>query len=89
MQEVVGFDMLMCIMKCLEYCLRQGRIMIHCHSGLGRTALVSCSWMIYGIGLSAQEAIKAFKLRRRGEALSSKKQLLCLEQFESCIPILN
>lgn len=56
-------------------------IMIHCVGGLGRTGLVSASYLI-NQGLSAQDAINEIRSIRTKRAIESKKQEEFVSQFE-------
>ncbi len=49
------------------------KVLVHCHAGRGRTAVIICCYMIYYMGYSSQESINHFKANRR---ISLKKPIL-------------
>lgn len=34
------------------------QFLVHCHAGTGRTGLAIAAWLIYGLGYTAEKAIK-------------------------------
>lgn len=83
--QTTNFDILLKILKSLEFCLSQGnRVAVHCHAGRGRTALVICCYLIYAMNFSAIEAISLFREKRTGSSLSSSKQRNTIKNFEKC-----
>jgi len=54
---------------------------VHCHAGRGRTGLIIAAWLIYNDNMSAKEAIKLLRNRRK-DAISKKSQEKLLYQFE-------
>jgi len=47
-----------------EEILVGGKVLVHCHAGLGRTGLLIACYLCYGLGYTAREAITLVRLRR-------------------------
>lgn len=55
---------------------------VHCHAGMGRTAIVCAGYLIYsGIAKSAQDAIASMQTQRKG-TLGKHEAHLSLINFE-------
>jgi protein tyrosine phosphatase domain-containing protein 1 len=50
----------------MDYIIQQGgKLLVHCHAGMGRTALIIGAYLIYaGIASNDKEAIKLVKAER-------------------------
>ncbi|KAM5172907.1 protein tyrosine phosphatase domain-containing protein 1-like [Mantella aurantiaca] len=52
--------------KVIAFALREGRVAVHCHAGLGRTGVLIACYLIYACRVSAADAIRFVRLRRPG-----------------------
>jgi len=75
-------DVVLKILKQMSFSLTNGnKVAVHCHAGRGRTGLIIAAWMIYNDGVSAKDAIKHMRQRRK-DAISKKSQEKVLYEFE-------
>src|SRR5437763_4826691 len=58
---------------------QEGRVLIHCEHGVGRSVLLGCAVLVYG-GMHAQDALKLVKNKRLQDALNHK-QVKSLGEF--------
>jgi len=69
-----GTDVILKILKQMSFSLMNGnKIAIHCHAGRGRTGLIIAAWLIYHDHMTAKEAIKHVRSKRKG-CIQSKAQ---------------
>jgi len=67
-------DVILKILKQMSFSLMNGnKIAIHCHAGRGRTGLIIAAWLIYHNNMTAKEAIKHVRSKRKG-CIQSKSQ---------------
>lgn len=52
------------IIKVMWFALKQGKIAVHCHAGLGRTCTLIACYLVWSKGITAEEAIKLVRTRR-------------------------
>jgi len=64
-----------------------GKILIHCYSGKGRSCLVAAAYLVYSLRKEPTEALKIIRSKIPG-ALSSLRQVHCLENFATLLKIL-
>ena len=61
-----------------------GRVLVHCHAGLGRTGLMIACYFMYAQDRSPEEAINMVRSSRRG-AIQTKKQTAFCYKFARCL----
>lgn len=75
-------DVILRIVKQMSFSLTNGsKVAVHCHAGRGRTGLIIAAWLIFHDNMSAKDAVKHIRLRRK-DAISKKSQERILYQFE-------
>jgi len=75
-------DVILRILKQMSFSLMNGnKIAIHCHAGRGRTGLIIAAWLIYHEHMTAKEAIKHVRSKRKG-CIQSKSQEEILFKLE-------
>jgi len=77
-------DRLLDITKVVSFAVSEGGVAIHCHAGLGRTGVICACWLIFDRGLSAEEAIKQVRARRKG-AIQTRQQLASVINFDDVL----
>ncbi|XP_035257974.1 protein tyrosine phosphatase domain-containing protein 1 isoform X1 [Anguilla anguilla] len=50
--------------KVLAFAVQEGRVAVHCHAGLGRTAVLIACYLIYTLRVSPSEAIHYVRIKR-------------------------
>ncbi|XP_061085871.1 protein tyrosine phosphatase domain-containing protein 1 [Conger conger] len=50
--------------KVLAFAVKEGRVAVHCHAGLGRTGVLIACYLIYTLRVSPSEAIHFVRIRR-------------------------
>ncbi len=75
-------DVVLKILKQMSFSLTNGnKVAVHCHAGRGRTGLIIAAWLIFHDHMSAKDAIKLLRARRK-DSISKKSQEKLLFQFE-------
>ena len=83
-------DFMIDIVKKIAYVIKyeNGRVLVHCHSGNGRTCLVIVCFLIYYFNLTAEEAIKEVR-KKREKAINNDSQEEYCHKFEIYVNILK
>ncbi|TRY56907.1 hypothetical protein DNTS_017067 [Danionella cerebrum] len=50
--------------KVLAFSVREGKVAVHCHAGLGRTGVLIACYLVYTCRISASEAVHYVRIRR-------------------------
>jgi len=66
---------------------QEGRVLIHCEHGVGRSVLLTCAVLVYG-GMHAQHALQLVK-QKRWQASPNHRQVKRLREFESVVAALR
>jgi len=75
-------DVILKIVKQMSFSLANGdKVAVHCHAGRGRTCMIIAAWMIYNDNMSAKEAIRHVRSKRK-DAIQKKSQEKVLYDFE-------
>jgi protein-tyrosine phosphatase len=66
---------------------KEGRVLIHCEHGVGRSVLLTCAVLIYD-GMHAQHALQLVQ-QKRWQAAPNHRQVRRLREFESAVAALR
>ncbi|XP_017766528.1 PREDICTED: protein tyrosine phosphatase domain-containing protein 1-like [Eufriesea mexicana] len=69
------------MVKVVAFAVQEGRVAIHCHAGLGRTGVLIACYLIYGLRVRANDAIRFVRMKRPS-AIQTRGQILCIQEFE-------
>ncbi|KAM4618277.1 protein tyrosine phosphatase domain-containing protein 1 [Polymixia lowei] len=50
--------------KVLAFAVKEGRVAVHCHAGLGRTGVLIACYLIYNLRISPSEAVHYVRIKR-------------------------
>ena len=83
-------DFMIDVVKKISYIIKykHGRVLVHCHSGNGRTCLVIVCFLIYYFNLSAEQAINEVR-KKREKAIGNDSQDEYVHKFEIYCNILK
>jgi protein-tyrosine phosphatase len=62
---------------------KDGRVLIHCEHGVGRSVLLTCAVLVYD-GMQAQDALELVQ-HKRWQAGPNQRQVARLKEFESAV----
>uniref|UniRef100_A0A7E4VZU9 TYR_PHOSPHATASE_2 domain-containing protein n=1 Tax=Panagrellus redivivus TaxID=6233 RepID=A0A7E4VZU9_PANRE len=68
------------IVKVMWFALKQGRVAIHCHAGLGRTCTLIACYLVWSQSMTAADAITYVRSKRKN-SIQSMKQIMLVEQL--------
>ncbi|KAE8616947.1 hypothetical protein XENTR_v10008932 [Xenopus tropicalis] len=77
---VVPVPRILDAVKVIAFALREGRVAIHCHAGLGRTGVLIACYLVYACRVCAADAIRFVRLRRPG-SIQTASQLSRVHEF--------
>ncbi|UJR23710.1 hypothetical protein I4U23_026691 [Adineta vaga] len=80
----VKVETILDIMKVMSFAMKQGKIAVHCHAGLGRTGFVICSYLVHEYRMTAHESIHYIRAKRPG-SVQMTKQIEAVEEYERFI----
>ena len=90
MNPPLTFDFMIDIVKKISYIIKykNGKVLVHCHSGNGRTCLVIVCFLIYYFNKTAEEAINEVR-KKRIKAINNESQEEYCHKFEIYIKLLK
>ena len=59
-------ESLLDMVKVLDFALEEGKVLIHCHAGLGRTGVLIACYLVFSRRLTGDEAISLVRAKRCG-----------------------
>ncbi|XP_038047746.1 protein tyrosine phosphatase domain-containing protein 1-like [Patiria miniata] len=75
------------MVKVMSFALKEGKVAVHCHAGLGRTGVLIACYLIYEQRMEGDNAIQFVRAKRKG-SIQTPGQIECCQQFAKfLIPI--
>lgn len=75
-------DIVLRSVQVMDYHIRGGgKVLVHCHAGLGRTGLMIACFLIYSSRMSAPDAVSLLRTKRPG-AVQTSRQVEFVVEFE-------
>ncbi|XP_071808285.1 protein tyrosine phosphatase domain-containing protein 1-like [Asterias amurensis] len=68
------------MVKVMSFALKQGKVAVHCHAGLGRTGVLIACYLIYEQRMEGDNAIQFVREKRAG-SIQTPGQIECCQQF--------
>ncbi|XP_071492096.1 protein tyrosine phosphatase domain-containing protein 1-like [Diadema antillarum] len=68
------------MVKVMSFAVKEGKVAVHCHAGLGRTGVLIACYLIYAKRLDGDNAIHFVREKRPG-SIQTKGQVECCQQF--------
>ncbi|XP_022101237.1 uncharacterized protein LOC110984913 [Acanthaster planci] len=68
------------MVKVMSFALKEGKVAVHCHAGLGRTGVLIACYLIYEQRMEGDNAIQFVREKRKG-AIQTPGQIECCQQF--------
>ncbi|KAG2394170.1 hypothetical protein C9374_003934 [Naegleria lovaniensis] len=79
--SIPNFDEMLAIVKAMKMDGEKGKVLVHCHAGLGRTGLVICCYLVYTKHFfSSRKAIEFVRSKRPG-SIQTKSQVKFVYDF--------
>ncbi|CAH8514839.1 unnamed protein product [Heterobilharzia americana] len=69
------------VFKVIQFAIIKGKVVVHCHAGLGRTGVIIACYLVFNNRISAAEAIRYVRFRRPG-SIQTQSQVESIYQFE-------
>nr|XP_054750216.1 protein tyrosine phosphatase domain-containing protein 1-like [Lytechinus pictus] len=68
------------MVKVMTFAIKEGKVAVHCHAGLGRTGVLIACYLIYAKRFDGDHAIHFVREKRPG-SIQTKGQVECCQQF--------
>ncbi|XP_062402466.1 protein tyrosine phosphatase domain-containing protein 1 [Sardina pilchardus] len=66
--------------KVLAFAVREGKVAVHCHAGLGRTGVLIACYLVYTLHISASEAVHYVRIKRP-RSIQTRSQISLVFDF--------
>lgn len=77
---VRSLESILDMVKVMSFALKEGKVAIHCHAGLGRTGVLIACYLVYSDRIGAEEAIHKVR-SNRPKAVQTRGQIQCVIDF--------